>query len=153
MSNVQPDFWDALAELSRDNPEAVAMSLYGPPTPHDPSFADATHPITETNPHPKPKRLRIRKCGATLRVPTQAGRAEVVFICQMPNHEPGTPHTELGYVQMSDGTVREFGVSWTDEGFRSIRQHTNIKRRAHGNKKSTEEGGRSAGAGPDKPQS
>ena len=75
------------------------------------------------------KKVRVRKCGARLRVPSTTPGREAVFVCQLEKHDVDTPHQEIGFVQMANDTARRFQIQWTDEGVASLRRHTLIKAR------------------------
>jgi hypothetical protein len=76
------------------------------------------------------KRVRVRKCGARLRVPATTAGREAVFVCQLEKHDADTPHQEIGFVHMANDTSRKFTMTWMDEGVASLRQHMPVKPRA-----------------------
>jgi hypothetical protein len=75
------------------------------------------------------KKVRVRKCGARLRVPSNTPGRETVFVCQLEKHDIDTPHQETGFVQMANDTARRFQIQWTDEGVASLRRHIATKPR------------------------
>lgn len=71
------------------------------------------------------KKLRIRKCGARLRVPADlaAGRPhETVYVCQLEKHPISDQHQEDGFVLMQNNTARRYRITWVDEGVATLRQ-------------------------------
>jgi hypothetical protein len=75
------------------------------------------------------KKVRVRKCGARLRVPATTPGRETVFVCQLEKHDADTPHQEVGLVHMANDTSRRFTMTWVDEGVASLRQHTPVRPR------------------------
>jgi hypothetical protein len=69
------------------------------------------------------KKVRVRKCGARLRVPATTQGREAVFVCQLEKHDADVPHQEVGFVQMPNDTSRKFTMTWVDEGVASLRRH------------------------------
>lgn len=68
------------------------------------------------------KKLRVRKCGARLRMPSETPGRETVYTCQLEKHPVDVPHQEIGFVLMHNQTARKYTVSWTDEGVAQLRQ-------------------------------
>ena len=76
------------------------------------------------------KKVRVRKCGARLRVPATTQGREAVFVCQLEKHDADVPHQEVGFVHMANDTSRRFQMTWTDEGVASLRNHPPVRPRA-----------------------
>jgi len=75
------------------------------------------------------KKVRVRKCGARLRVPATTAGREAVFVCQLEKHDANVPHQEIGFVHMANDTSRKFTMTWVDEGVASLRNHTTVRPR------------------------
>lgn len=91
-------------------------------------MSDPTAPQDHTRTYPQmlKKRVRIRKCGATLGMGMliySEGRHEsvVVFTCQKEKHENTELHYERGYVKYPNGTSREYTITWKDDGIVTFR--------------------------------
>lgn len=68
------------------------------------------------------KRVRLRKCGALLRLPADGQNEDIVFTCSKEKHPSEEPHYEKGYVTYDNGTCRLFEMSWIDAGIASFRR-------------------------------
>ena len=73
------------------------------------------------------KRIRVRKCGARLRVPAEQPGRETIYTCQLAKHDIDTPHQETGLVHMPNDTLRRYTMSWVDEGIAALRRHSKAK--------------------------
>lgn len=87
-------------------------------------IADKAAPTSPT------KRIRIKRCKATLRVPLQKPydhlAAEVVFQCQLEAHGPDQKHYDHGFIEMPNGSGREYEISWRDLGLVTMRRRMKV---------------------------
>lgn len=75
---------------------------------------------------PPAKRIRIRRCSSSLRLPVHADVTDadlhLEFKCELEQHGTDVQHRETGLAAMDDGTYRKFVMQWSDEGIASLRR-------------------------------